>query len=88
MDTDAVVDPVGRWLASRCVRRDDEDFVTLVTEVFDDPQHRVGDAVDIREEALCDDRDAHTQKVASSAFRQGCHQTDDTRRTGASGTVP
>jgi protein-disulfide isomerase len=62
-----VVDPICGRLATRCVGRDHENFVTVVPEVLDDPKHRVGDAVDIREEGLCDDRNAHTKMVTSSA---------------------
>ena len=50
MNSDTFVDPVRRRLAARCVRGDDKDFVTVVAEVLDHPEHRVGDAVDIREE--------------------------------------
>jgi hypothetical protein len=67
VDTDAVVNAVGGGLAARCVRGDDEDFVAVMAEVLHHPKHRVGDAVDIREEGLCDDRNAHTKIVASTA---------------------
>jgi hypothetical protein len=67
VNTHAVVDPIRGRLAARCVGRDHEDFVTVVAEVLDDPKHRVGDAVDIREEGLCDDRNAHAKSVPSSA---------------------
>jgi protein-disulfide isomerase len=67
VNTYAVVDAIRGRLAPRCVGRDHEDFVTVVAEVLDDPKHRVGDAVDIREEGLCDDRNAHTKMVTSSA---------------------
>jgi hypothetical protein len=58
---------VGRWLAPRRVRSDDDDFVTGVAEMLDHPKHRVGDAVDIREEGLCDDRNPHTKSIPSAA---------------------
>jgi hypothetical protein len=67
VNTHAVVDPIRGRLAARCVGGDHEDFVTVVAEVLDHPKHRVGDAVDIREEGLCDDRDAHTKMVTSTA---------------------
>jgi hypothetical protein len=67
MHTDTVVDPVRRRLTARCIGGDDKDFVTVVAEVLDDPKHRVGDAVDIREETLCDDRNAHTKMVSPCA---------------------
>jgi hypothetical protein len=35
--------------------------------MLDHPKHRVGDAVDIREETLCDDRNAHTKRVPAAA---------------------
>jgi hypothetical protein len=60
------VHPVCRRLAPRRVRGDDEDFVTVMAEMLHHPKHRVGDAVDIREERLCDDRNAHTTMVASA----------------------
>jgi hypothetical protein len=63
---DTVVNPVCRRLTPRCVRGDDDDFMTVVAEVLDHPKHRIGDAVDIREEALCDDRNAHTNRVSST----------------------
>jgi hypothetical protein len=66
VNTHAVVDPIRGRLAARCVGRDHEDFVTVVAEVLDDPKHRVGDAVDIREEGLCDDRNAHTEMLSSA----------------------
>jgi hypothetical protein len=40
--------------------------VTGVAEMLDHPKHRVGDAVDIREEGFCDDRDAHNKIVPST----------------------
>jgi hypothetical protein len=67
VNSDTFVYPVRGRLAARCVRRDDQDFVTVVAEVLDHPKHRVGDAVDIREEGLCDDRNAHTKMVTSTA---------------------
>ena len=67
MHADTLVNPVSRRVAARCVGGDDEDFVTVVAEVLDHPKHRIGDAVDIREEGLCDDRNAHTKIVSSRA---------------------
>jgi hypothetical protein len=67
MHTDTVVDPIRRRLAARCVGGDNEDFVAVVAEVLDHPKHRVADAVDIREEGLCDDRNPHTKIVSSTA---------------------
>lgn len=67
MNADAFVDPVGRRFAARCVRGDDKNLVTVNAEMLHHPKHRVGDAVDIREERLCDDRNAHTKMVASAA---------------------
>src|SRR5258705_5851828 len=56
-----------RRLSLRRVRGDDHDFVSGATEMLDHPKHRVGDAVDIREEGLCDDRNAHAMRVPSAA---------------------
>ncbi len=50
VNADSVVDLVGGWLAARGVRGDDEGLVTGAAEMLDHPKHRVGDAVDIREE--------------------------------------
>ena len=38
--------------------------MTGASQVLEHPKHRVGDAVDIREEGLCDDRNAHTKMVS------------------------
>ena len=64
------MDPLGGWLAAGRVGGDDEGFVTGSAEMLDHPKHRVADAVDIREERLCDDRNAHTKIVSSVAFRK------------------
>ena len=61
------MNPLGRRLAPRRVRGDDECFVTGAAQMLDHPKHRVGNAVDIREEGLCDDRNAHTKSVPSAA---------------------
>jgi hypothetical protein len=68
MDADAIVNLVGGRLAPRRVRGDDENFVTGAAEMLDHPKHRVGNAVDIREERLCDDCNAHTTIVAATTF--------------------
>jgi len=65
VDTDAVMHSVRGRLSPRSVRGDDDYFMTVMAEVLDHPKHRVGDAVDIREETLCDDRNAHTKRVTS-----------------------
>ena len=70
MDPDSVVDPLGGWLAAGRVGGDDEYFVTRSAEMLDHPKHRVRDAVDIREEALCDDRNPHAKIVSSAAVRK------------------
>jgi len=67
MNSDTFVDPVRRRLAARRVRGDDKDLVAVTAEMLHHTKHRVGDAVDIREEGLCDDRNAHTEMVASAA---------------------
>src|SRR5215212_10252884 len=64
---DAVVNLVGRRLAAWSVRGDDEGLMTGAAEMLDHPKHRVGDAVDIREEGFCDDRNAHARSVPSAA---------------------
>src|SRR5262249_36861224 len=66
VNPDAVVNLVGRWLAARGVRRDDQGLMTGAAEMLDHPKHRVGYAVDIREERLCDDCNAHAKSVPST----------------------
>lgn len=56
----------GRRLTPRGVRGDDEYLVAGAAEMLDHPKHRVGDAVDIREEGLCNDRNAHTKMVPAA----------------------
>jgi hypothetical protein len=41
--------------------------MTRAAEMLDHPKHRVGDTVDIREEGLCDDCNAHDSTVPSTA---------------------
>lgn len=57
--------PVGGRVSSRRVGGDDENLVAGAPEMLDDPQHRVGDTVDVRQERLGDDRNAHTGMVAA-----------------------
>jgi hypothetical protein len=64
---DTIVDAVCGRIAARCVRSDDKDLMTVMAEVLHHPKHRIGDAVDIREERFCDDRNAHIKIVASAA---------------------
>ena len=59
------------------------DFVTGAAEMLDHPKHRVGDAVDIREEGLCDDRNAHTKSVPSTAVVKVASRAYDTQRSRA-----
>ena len=66
MHPDTVIDLIGGRFAVRRVRGDDENFVARTPEVLDHPKHRVGNAVDIREETLCDDRNAHIQRMTSA----------------------
>jgi hypothetical protein len=40
--------------------------VTGAAEMLDHPKHRIGDAVDIREERFCDDCNAHTKRVPAA----------------------
>ena len=74
--------PLGGGLTARGVRGDDEHLVTGAAEMLDHPKHRVGDAVDIREEALCDDRNAHTRRVPAPPVRKVACREYDTRRAG------
>jgi len=68
MYADTVMDSICRRLTTRCIRGDNHGFVAVLAKVLDHPKHRIGDAVDIREEALRDDRNAHTKIVPSGAF--------------------
>ena len=70
MDTDAVMHSVRGRLSPRSVRGDDDYLMTVMAEVLDHPKHRVGDAVDIREEGLCNDRNAHTRMLAAAPVAQ------------------
>jgi hypothetical protein len=67
VNADAFMKAVGSRFATRGVRGDDQDFVTVMAEMLHHPKHRVGDAVDIREEGFCDDRNAHTGMLTSAA---------------------
>jgi hypothetical protein len=67
---------IGRRFAARCVGGDDESLVTRATEMLEHPKHRVGDTVDIREEALCDDRNAHNRIVTAPTVSEvACRDT-------------
>jgi hypothetical protein len=66
VNPDISVDPVSGRLTPWGVRSDDQNFMTVVAEVLHDPKHRVGNAIDVREEGLCDDRNAHTKMFAST----------------------
>ncbi len=61
-----VMNAFGRRLAPWRVRGDDEYLVASAAEMLDHAKHRVGDAVDIREEGLCNDCNAHTRMVAAA----------------------
>jgi hypothetical protein len=67
VNTDSLMDIVGRRLTPRRVRRNDKGLMTRAAEMLDHPKHRVGNAVDIREEGLCDDCNAHASRVPSAA---------------------
>ena len=68
---------VGGRLAARVVRGDDEGLVTSAAEMLDHPKHRVRNSVDVREERLCDDCNAHAMTVPSAAVAKvaGGHTT-------------
>jgi hypothetical protein len=70
MNADAVVQTVGGLLASRCVWGDDERLVTRATEMLDHPKHGVRNTVDVREETLRDDRNAHNRIVTASTVEE------------------
>ena len=84
MHPDSVVDPLGGWLAAGRVGGDDEGFVTGSAEMLDHPKHRIADAVDIREERLCDDCNAHTTIVSAMAVSKVAGR-DTTRKISCKG---
>jgi hypothetical protein len=65
MHSDTVVDAVRRWLAGRSVGCDHEGLVTGSTEMLQHPDHRVADAVDVREKGLGDNRYTHATTVTA-----------------------
>jgi hypothetical protein len=67
VNPDTLVDAVGGRFSAWAVGGDDEDLMPVEAEMLHHPKHRVGHAVDIREEGLCDDRNAHTKMVTSAA---------------------
>ena len=66
MHPDTVVDPVGRGLPGRVVRCDDKGFVAGAAQVLEYSDHRVANAVDVREEGLRDNRYAHNVTVSAA----------------------
>ena len=61
MDSDSV------RLSPRSVRGDHEAFVSGAAQMLEHSKHGIGDTVDIREEGLCDDRNAHTVIVPAAS---------------------
>ena len=67
MHPDTVTESIGGVLPARSIRRYDEGFVTGPAQVLQHPDHRVADAVDVREKGLGDNRYAHTITVSAPA---------------------
>ena len=67
MHPDAVMDSLRTRFTRRIVRCDDEGFVAGSTQMLENPDHRVADTIDLREEGLGDDRNAHNTRVAVPA---------------------
>ena len=67
MDSDAVMNSLGAGLTRRVVGCYDESFVARSTQMFKYANHRVADAIDIREERFGDDRNAHIAIVSAAA---------------------
>jgi hypothetical protein len=65
VDANTVVNTVGGRLTVWGVRSDDERFVTRPVEMLDYPEYRVADSVDIREERLRDDCNAHPRRLTA-----------------------
>ncbi|BBX34718.1 hypothetical protein MMAGJ_40000 [Mycolicibacterium mageritense] len=70
MDPHTVVYTFGGRLTTRGVRCDDENLVARPAEMLDHPKHRVGDAVDIREERLCNDCNAHIKMLPAGTVAE------------------
>jgi len=64
---------VRAWLPVGRLRRDDEWLVTPVHQVLGNPERRVGDAVDVGREGLCDICDPHAYRLAGEGPRKLRH---------------
>lgn len=69
---DTVVKSLGAVFTWRRVGRDHQGFMTGSTQMFEYLDHRVADAVHLREERLGDDRNAHATHTVSAGCRNGC----------------
>lgn len=67
MYSDAVINAIRGGFTTRCVGGDDERFVTGPTQMLEDPDHRITDTIDLREERFGDDGNAHTTTVSALA---------------------
>ncbi len=70
----AVVNSLGTRFARRVVGCNDESLVAGSAKMLEHPNNRVADAVDMREERFCDDRDAHAYYSVRAGCRRGCRR--------------
>ncbi|BCI79810.1 hypothetical protein MTY66_14350 [Mycolicibacterium sp. TY66] len=64
--------------------------MAVPVEVLQHPEHRIGDAVDIREKGLRHDRNSHTCRLAAQPDRQVTvrgTRREDTHNSGTTGIV-
>ncbi|GCB01114.1 hypothetical protein NCCNTM_47480 [Mycolicibacterium sp. NCC-Tsukiji] len=64
--------------------------MAVPVEVLQHPEHRIGDAVDIREKGLRHDRNSHTCRLAAQPDRQVTvrdPRREDTHNSGTTGIV-
>lgn len=76
MHANPVVDAIRRSHPGRGIGGDDEGFVTGPAQMLEDPEHRVADTIDFRQERFGDDGNAHTTTVSAPAVAKvACEHT-------------
>ena len=76
MDSDAVVNSFRRGFARRVIGCDNKGFVTCSAQMREYPKNRVADTIDVGEEGLGDDRNAHVTIVPAPAVdKVSCRHT-------------
>ena len=84
---------VGGRLTTGRIGRDHQGFMTGAAQMFEHPEHRVGDTVDVREKTLGDDSNAHLTMMSAPpcgkvAGRQTAHEDTDKQVPFPNGTAP